>query len=732
MKYKIMAVVVAALALAGCSGSAGRRALYPGVKTPENSKLFVRHVDPHSGVVSYLLRPGLIEDSHKQLYFTSRSMTEDGRFLVVDCACNEYSAFGVYRPKAERKFSGCKLAVIDLLTEKVYRLYDIPGQIPFLDVDNDELFYARFDSRDPDLNWLYKRELLKDPLKEVKVCRMPEELTKGARSVRYFCHLTLSHDRTLAFLDSRVDDNHVQGVLNVRTGEYTKWYDAGPKNIFHGQINPVRNDIALCCWECVPWTDSKGVVHDELVGWEKKHPGEPYPRLQLCEPGKLTMVPTQLTKYATHERWNEQGDGFYWCSGGVYHHDLATGVQTKVSPKGTHAFMSVDRKYVVSDCPVGGWWRGCAWQVYFHNRETDRGVYVFTCNEPLCPRENPSHLHPDPHPQFVCGDRYVISTVNHSDGHMDCAVTPVDQLVALTERRPVEDAAKSLRVLAIGNSYTQSLLPEFPRVAKAAGCALDLTVFAIGGKSLSNHWMNCEAALKDPSFRPYDVGGRKTNLPEVLSGKDWDVVTLQEQSADGMHPECFDPWADRIIAFVRQRLPKARICFQLTWSDTVASHRITANGVKGSLGLTQDEMYAALEKTYVSQARRLDAELIPVGKAVQIYRKELPVRLVKPTEEEIAALKVGEVPDLKGELSGWWQWGEGNPWDSDYGKFRLRQDFHHLNAEGRYLQACVWTATLFGVDLSSLGYAPDLGPDFVRRAPFIRACAMKAAHLPMR
>ena len=287
-------------------------------------------------------------------------------------------------------------------------------------------------------------------------------------------------------------------------------------------------------------------------------------------------------------------------------------------------------------------------------------------------------------------------------------------------------AVKPIRVLAIGNSYTQSLLPEFPKVAEAAGCSLDLTVFAIGGKSLSNHWENCVAALKDPSYRPYDVGGRKTNLPEILSEKQWDVVTLQEQSAAGMYPESFDPWADRIVAFVRERLPKAKIFLQLTWSDTVASPRITANGKKGSLGLTQDEMYDALEKTYVLQARRLGAAIIPVGKAVQIYRKELPVRLEKPSKEEIAALKVGEVPDLKGELSGWWQWGKGEPWHSDYGKFRLRQDFHHLNAEGRYLQACVWTAALFGVDLNSLDYAPDLGPDFVRRAPFIRACAMKA------
>ena len=53
---------------------------------------------------------------------------------------------------------------------------------------------------------------------------------------------------------------------------------------------------------------------------------------------------------------------------------------------------------------------------------------------------------------------------------------------------------RPLRVLAIGNSYTQSLVPEFPQVARAAGCSLDLAILAIGGNSLSNHWMHCAAA----------------------------------------------------------------------------------------------------------------------------------------------------------------------------------------------------------------------------------------------
>ena len=49
-----------------------------GMKTPATSKLFVKHVDPRSGVVSYLLKPGLVAFNQQSLYFTAKSMTDDG------------------------------------------------------------------------------------------------------------------------------------------------------------------------------------------------------------------------------------------------------------------------------------------------------------------------------------------------------------------------------------------------------------------------------------------------------------------------------------------------------------------------------------------------------------------------------------------------------------------------------------------------------------------------------
>ena len=287
--------------------------------------------------------------------------------------------------------------------------------------------------------------------------------------------------------------------------------------------------------------------------------------------------------------------------------------------------------------------------------------------------------------------------------------------------------AKSLRVLAIGNSYTQSLDPELPRLAAAAGVDLDLAIFAIGGKSLSNHWMNCEAALKDPSVRPYTVKGRKTNLPEMLADGRWDVVTFQEQSADGMRAACFNPWADRLVKMVRERQPKSRLYFQLTWSDPVYSPRISSDaGGLGTLRMTQAEMSAALVSNYTAQARRLGIGLIPVGPAVDLFRRRLPVTARPVPNVERAAFRPGELPDIGGELSGWFWWGKGRKWDANSNETRLRFDHHHLNEAGRYLQACVWLSALAGTDVTDLVSLPETaGADLLRNAPLLRRCAME-------
>ena len=97
--------------------------------TPETSPLFKRHVDRSSGVVSYVLEPGRFAHNQQSIYFTAKSMTDDGRFLVFDVSDDEFAVRDGKHVKVKKQ-----KAVIDFMRDKVILLLGIGGQIPFVDV----------------------------------------------------------------------------------------------------------------------------------------------------------------------------------------------------------------------------------------------------------------------------------------------------------------------------------------------------------------------------------------------------------------------------------------------------------------------------------------------------------------------------------------------------------------------------------------------------------------------
>ena len=406
--------------------------------TPETSKLFVPFVDPVSGVKSYLLKPGLIAPSHQTLYFNVKSMTDDGRFLVFVCHDNEYTGDGTgTRKPGETKKN--LIAVVDFLKDEVIELDNrMAGFLTRLDTVYDRLYYVR-KAKNPADAAICRRDLLDDPHKEIEVCKIPYELHRGKR-VGYYCtHITLNGARDKAFMDSLLrppdakdhdwpGDEFVQGVIDLKTGRYESW-GTTDFHCNHGQFNPKDDTLALCAWEYC-W-EEKGRAYQAKTGW--------YPRLWLKRAdGSNEMVPARRANGASHEIWDEDGTGFSWCGCGVWHHDLATGRQEMFCPEkgAAHATLSADKRYVAYDVRVNGRWRGGPWRTGFWNRETDRGVTIFSTRPALggsTGSEQESKLHPDPHPQFVCHDRYVCMTINNLDGHMDFLVTPVKELVERTK-----------------------------------------------------------------------------------------------------------------------------------------------------------------------------------------------------------------------------------------------------------------------------------------------------------
>lgn len=275
--------------------------------------------------------------------------------------------------------------------------------------------------------------------------------------------------------------------------------------------------------------------------------------------------------------------------------------------------------------------------------------------------------------------------------------------------------AKPLKVLMIGNSFSQSVLKQLPAIAQAMGRPLDLANLMIGGCPLSRHWQNVEKG-GDAAFAPYAVSMAWTscdkkdsalrkvtpkgrgNIPQALAAEPWDVVTIQQASGQSAFYKTYQPYADKLIAFIRERAPQAEIRIQETWSYSPYDGRL------GVWKFTPEKMYERVHAAYAELAAHAKLKVIPTGTAVQNYRRALPVTYAKVfTKAELAALVEPARPDFYGDACGLASWGV----DEESGARRLRVDGSHLNRNGEYLQGCVWAAALFGVDVKTCPYTPD-------------------------
>lgn len=242
-----------------------------------------------------------------------------------------------------------------------------------------------------------------------------------------------------------------------------------------------------------------------------------------------------------------------------------------------------------------------------------------------------------------------------------------------------------LKVLMIGNSFSESCLRETPRIAKAMGCPLDLSNLYIGGCSLKTHWDNVVAgSVIGPAFRPYrynrwtdgvhTVSNGTANIVEALESEQWDVVVLQQASHSSWDATTYDYAITYLINLIRRKRPGAKIMLQETWSYPPWDKRLKKFGFDGP------EMYRRLHAAYEKFGKMFKLEIIPVGSVAET------------------------VPDRN--------------------RLFTEPDFH-FNKEGQYLQGLVWTATLFGVDVSRCPYVPA-GVD-PARAEVLRSAVMSAS-----
>jgi len=288
-------------------------------------------------------------------------------------------------------------------------------------------------------------------------------------------------------------------------------------------------------------------------------------------------------------------------------------------------------------------------------------------------------------------------------------------------------SAKELKVLMIGNSFSICVGNNLPQIVKSVpGHKLELTSAYIGGCTFERHSENLKKAEKDPNFKPYLISvwtshppkrikNGKGNVNTLLKDNQYDIITIQQGSPKSWDYKFYQPFADEVIAYIRKYQPKAEIVIQQTWAYRMNHPNLKPNP-KACWDFDQTGMYERIRESYGKLAEKYQFRVIPVGDAVQKYRKYTPVKFQPATEK----FEYPNLPSNAGDVVGSASWKK-NP---KTGKNFLRVDNFHLNANGHYLQACVWFAFLYGEPVQKIAYVPKaIGAE---EAALLKKCAQEA------
>lgn len=229
-----------------------------------------------------------------------------------------------------------------------------------------------------------------------------------------------------------------------------------------------------------------------------------------------------------------------------------------------------------------------------------------------------------------------------------------------------------IKVLGIGNSFTEDGLSHLNSMAKADGVDIEVSILYIGGSELSLHWENANQNKAAYTLIEYKDGEetrtKGVTIDSVVENDDWDYVTLHQLSGFSGIASTYNPYLENIEKYVKDRAPEVETLIQQTWAYENGSSKPGFRRFEGD----SDVMFHQVSEAYKLAAKKLgDVRVIPAGLAM----KNAQLR---------------------------------EPFDVSEGGVSLYRDGYHINkAHGRYLTAAVWYESLTDNDISENTFKPE-------------------------
>ena len=234
-------------------------------------------------------------------------------------------------------------------------------------------------------------------------------------------------------------------------------------------------------------------------------------------------------------------------------------------------------------------------------------------------------------------------------------------------------AVKSLKILAIGNSFSNNALEFLPILAKELGIE-EIIVGKLyrGSCTIDRHWTDAQSGADYESFQvnttgdanwtTYPAGQR--SLQFALELYDWDIITMQQASgSSGLTSSLGN--LQNLIDYVdaNKTNPNAKLYWHMTWAySQFSNHGGFANYENDQL--TMYNAIVDLSKNYIATNENF-VGIIPAGTAIQNFR--------------------------------------GNNSNNSVVENRyITSDGYHLQTYSRILASMIWLKTLTGLSLDDI------------------------------
>ena len=236
---------------------------------------------------------------------------------------------------------------------------------------------------------------------------------------------------------------------------------------------------------------------------------------------------------------------------------------------------------------------------------------------------------------------------------------------------PVRVVPKTIRILAIGNSFSEDAVQNYLyELARAEGIEIVVGNLFIGGCSLETHLANARSDAPAYSYRKIGPDGKlttrpNTSLDEALNDESWNYISLQQVSYLAGKFSSWEKSLPQLIRHVREKSPhtgNTTLMIHQTWAYAENStHKRFADYGKDQMKMYKDVVDC------VSRVARLNGIdlVIPCGTAIQNGRT------------------------------------------SSLGDTFCRDGFHLQRTYGRYTAACTWFEKIFNRDVIENPYFPD-------------------------